>query len=455
MLLSASRPSAHVLLRCLGTLLLALLLVAPAPAQQQSGTQGVIPLGVSNLYYEIGGGQAMYAAPASRVVTINLNASAALGFSCGKFNPRLAVQNFMNQVKNGVDQMQQAVVYAANAAIGALPAYVLQRANPGLYELLQRAIVEMREVIQIATKSCEEMEAQIAQGKNPYAEWITLSRGKDWQYQLGIGSDVVTAKDTVARNSGNSGVDWVGGDRGGQGQPPIDIVGDTVSAGYNALQGRSPTTTGLGGADNRLTQIWSSPDEAKTFAQQVLGEKSVRTCDGCRPQAKPGSGLSAQYERLAQTATDEVQALAAGTGTPTADQLGKASAAGVGVTLELVQALRALPANDRAIAVGKLGGELAVARTAERALLLRRTLLAGRQVPEIAAAGDAQNEIDRKVHELDRDLDNLLYEQRIRRELVSSTASSILQDYYERLGRGLQRPAGSTGGRIEGGGLRP
>ena len=64
MLLSASRSSVPVLLRCLSTLLLALLLVAPAPAQQQ-GTQGVIPLGVSDLYYEIGGGQAMYAAPAS------------------------------------------------------------------------------------------------------------------------------------------------------------------------------------------------------------------------------------------------------------------------------------------------------------------------------------------------------------------------------------------------------
>lgn len=435
--------------------LLLVLVLLGIPGVCSSAEQGSVPLGITNLYYEIGGGQALYAAPATHVVTINLNASAALGFSCGKFNPKLAVQNFMNQVKSGVDDMQQAVVYAANAAIGALPAYILQRANPGLYELLQRAIVEMREVIQIAMKSCEEMEAEIAAGKNPYAEWITLSRGKDWQYQLGIGTDVVTAQREVGRNSGNAGVDWIGGARGGSGQPPVNIVGDTVTAGYNALQGRSPTATGLGGADNRLTQIWGSPEDLKQFAQAVLGEKTVRTCDGCRPEGKPGAGLSAQYERLAQTATEDVRALANGTGTPTVEQLTGASAAGVSLSLELVQALRALPANDRGIVAGKLGGEIAVARTAERALLLRRALLAGRQVPEVAAAGDAQTEIDRKVAELDRDLDNLLYEQRIRRELVSSTASSVLGDYHERQARSLQRPAGTTGGRIEGGGLRP
>jgi len=61
--------------------------------------------------------------------------------------------------------------------------------------------------MQLATKSCEQMEAEIAQGKNPYADLITLSKGNDWKVQMGVGgNDAVTAKTTVESSNGDNGV---------------------------------------------------------------------------------------------------------------------------------------------------------------------------------------------------------------------------------------------------------
>jgi uncharacterized ParB-like nuclease family protein len=76
------------------------------------------------------------------------------------------------------------MVAAANSAIASLPALILQRANPGLYDLFQNALLQAEETLKLATKSCEQMEAEIAAGKNPNADLLTLSKGNDWKVQM-------------------------------------------------------------------------------------------------------------------------------------------------------------------------------------------------------------------------------------------------------------------------------
>ena len=172
-------------------------------------------------YYEIGGAQPV-SAPANPLVTsVTLGGSAQLGagYSCGKFDPVAAVSNTLNQIGTGIDNMMNAMMAAAGAAIAALPALILQRANPGLYDLFQNALLRAQATMELATKSCEQMEAEIAKGKNPYADLITLSKGNDWKIQMGIGgNDAVTAKDAVETSNGDNGVPWLGGQAGGSGR---------------------------------------------------------------------------------------------------------------------------------------------------------------------------------------------------------------------------------------------
>ncbi|MDF1630926.1 MAG: hypothetical protein P1U78_14120, partial [Alcanivoracaceae bacterium] len=169
-------------------------------------------------YYEIGGAEPVSVPANPAVVSTTLGGSAqlGLGYSCGKFDPVAAVTNTLNDIGSGVDNMMNAMTAAATSAIASLPALILQRANPGLYDLFQNALIKAEETMQLATKSCEQMEAEIAQGKNPYADLITLSKGNDWKVQMGIGgNDAVTAKDTVESSNGDNGVPWIGGQAGG------------------------------------------------------------------------------------------------------------------------------------------------------------------------------------------------------------------------------------------------
>jgi len=175
-----------------------------------------------------------------------------------------------------------------------LPALILQRANPGLYDMFQNALLQAKETMQIATKSCEQMEAEIAKGKNPYADLITLSKGNDWKLQMGIGgNDAVTAKKAVEAANGDNGVPWIGGQAGGAGQPVLEFTGDLVKAGYNINMNRPITATGpvpLASA-TRLTEIWPTPTDARNWVVDVVGENIVTTCDTCRKDSIPGTGL--------------------------------------------------------------------------------------------------------------------------------------------------------------------
>jgi len=121
-------------------------------------------------YYEIGGARALSAPANPSVVTTTIGGSAklGLGYSCAKFDPLLGVTNTLSNIKTGINQMTNAMVTAATSAIASLPALILQRANPGLYDLFQNALLRAEETVSLATKSCEQMEAEIAKGKNRF-----------------------------------------------------------------------------------------------------------------------------------------------------------------------------------------------------------------------------------------------------------------------------------------------
>lgn len=411
-----------------------------APAQLPSSPD------LSWLYYEIGGARGYWAAanPNQTSVTVGAGAELGLGYSCGTFDPVLSVTNQLNNLRTGVDQMSNQMVAAANAAIAALPAYILQRANPGLYDLFQNALLRAEETLSLATKTCEQMENEIARGHDPFHEWVVLSKGHGWRRAMGTGGDIVTAKEDIEAQAGRDGVPWLGGGRqGGAGQEPIRTVADVVRAGYNVTAQRPPSAGGTAfsatdPAAPPIARHWTSPAAAADWAVRVLGEQEIATCgepDCPDLQSTPGMGLTRQVEEEREDLLPELMALVAGATPLTAASLEPFSAGGVSVTPALVRAIRELPPAEQGIAVGRLSDELAVGVNVERALYLRRFLLAGRRIPEISAAGPASPMIQETVAELEREIENTLFESRVRRELVSATSQSLLGAEADRRAR--------------------
>jgi integrating conjugative element protein (TIGR03755 family) len=426
-----------------GLVLLALVLPNTAGLSQTEPIPGLTfthtptPAEDSLWYYEIGGARAITRPANPRVNTVTVDASIelGLGYSCGKFDPVLSVSNILNDIARGAENMMKAMVMAARAAIANLPAYILQRANPGLYDLFQNALLKAEETVNLVTKTCEQMEYEMAQGKDPYREWVVLSKGNDWKLVMGTGGDIVEARDQVEGNNGRNGIPWLGGRQGGENQEPIQVVGDTVKAGYNVTLNRHPNADGSAtgeAAETHLAQTWADPEVARAWAVKVLGDLIVRTCEDCEPSGIPGTGALPEHDRTRLAMEEQLIKLVDGTLPPTLDNLEPVSAPGTGITRGVIEALQDLPKVDREIFISKLAGEISQARLIDRLLLLRRLLLAGRQVPEIAAAQPAQREIDRKLAELDREIENLLFDTRVRKEVVSDTVAMLLRVYQDR-----------------------
>lgn len=424
-------------------LLTVLMLLTTLSAEAAQG-----PTEDSYWYYEIGGAQPVSppANPQVTQVTLGGSAQLGLGYSCAKFDPLLAVTHTLNNIRSGADDMMNAMTAAASSAIAALPALILQRANPGLYDLFQNALLKAEETMKIATKSCEQMEAKIATGKNPYADLITLSKGNDWKVQMGIGAnDAVSAKDAVESANGDNGVPWIGGPAGGSGQPVLRFTGDLVQAGYNLNLNRPITETGpVPAADaTRLSEIWPSPTLARNWVVDVVGENIVTTCDTCRKDSIPGTGLLPTLYRESTEVTVELQALVAGDLAPTRENLERVTAPGVAVTRQVIEAIRDMPVTEQALITSRLVAEISTARTLEKALYARRLLHSGRQVPEVYATDVAREHADTAIAELDKEIESLLFETRVRREVVSETVTVLLERAAARRQSSLDIPQAS------------
>ena len=121
-----------------------------------------------DLFYKIGGvNRIRQPLTPDTHIAIGLKGNANLGYSCGEFDISAAFSNLMDNFKNGVDDAVNSVVGTINAGITALPALAIQRAMPGVYDLFQEYKLDAETDINLARTSCEEMEAQIAQGENP------------------------------------------------------------------------------------------------------------------------------------------------------------------------------------------------------------------------------------------------------------------------------------------------
>jgi hypothetical protein len=103
-----------------------------------------------------------------------------------------------------------------------------------------------------------------------------------------------------------------------------------------------------------------------------------------------------------------------------------------------------MPASEQSLIMGRLVSEISTARTVEKALFARRLLLTGRQVPEVYATEVAREHADASIAELDKEIENLLFETRVRKEVVSDTVSLLLQRAAARRQASLNTPAVPT-----------
>ena len=400
------------------------------------------------LIYSIGGGRAVSFSPTGNYTNLM---SVGLGWNsnliCGDMSITTTIKNQLNGVTNGFQTLMSSVIQNATSAVASLPAMMIQRAYPALYNLMTNGILQGRLDFDRSKLTCRAIGEKMMDIAGGQSSWNSLSEGFTLNTTVSSGNqDAVSAVETAETNRGNTGVTWIGGtNAGGASQPPVKVVNDVARAGFNLLNGRSATDTSsvsTGACANRIVcQTWSSPTAAAQFATRVLGERIQRTCDSCtKTETTPGEGLMAVIQEEYEAKLQSLANLVSGTSTINATNLERAGSNYLPVTRSVVEALRDEPDQD---ALGKrLASEVALSSTLEKALLLERMLRAGKKEPNVSANEMAMQAVDQEIQTLTQEIASLKAELELRHSLTGNAALAIVQRKAAR--------AAASGGVFEG-----
>lgn len=395
------------------------------------------PVTSSALYYRLGGGSPTGMAPNRGALSLQLSTGIRANYSCGKFDVGASWTHLMNQLQN----LGTVVTGAIQAGIAALPLYIFQRAQPGLYQLFQNFSQKADLLISASLKTCEEMEAQIRAGKDPYEEYIALAKGDAWKVRASAAGDVVQAKydinkDEVAQRAG---INWVYGQKaGGAGTAPIQPIRDLAIAGYNITINKSAnslSTTNYGSsslASTRLVQAFQTPDALAKWSSEVLGDQRIYLCTqgaGCPEPTSTvtATGLAPKFEQELDVVLPAMRTLAANSNSNMAE-LAKVSAPGMAISPQLMDAVRKLPPDMRSVAVSRLSQEIAVHKVIDKALIARNALISAMSLPQVSAAVPISTEAQTKVDRLTQYINDMMFEFRIRKEMTGDTAMAIMSN---------------------------
>ena len=420
------------------------LVVGVAWAQTRIDPNGVNVSGSvigDDVLYSIGGGRAVSMGGAGNMQSIGVGVGWNSNLICGDMSITTTLQNQLNGITNGFQTIMSNVIQNATSAVASLPALIIQRADPGLYNLLTNGILQARLDFDRSKMTCRAIANRMADMAGGQAGWDQLAEGMALRDAVSS-TDAVSAIEQAESNKGNNGVPWVGGgNAGGSGQSSIKVVGDVTRAGYNLLNGRSATDTSSiarSACGNRLTcQTWSSPGAAAAFANRVLGEREQRTCENCtKTQTTPGVGLTPVIQEEYETKLQVLQELVTGARPTTLANLDAAGSSSLPITRGVIEALRDEP--DQDVLGRRLASEAALSSVLEKALLLQRTLLTGKKEPNVAANELAVRAVDQENSALEQEINNLKTELELRRTLAGNSAMAIIQ-------RHSTRAAGSRG----------
>ena len=394
----------------------------------------------SSLYYQIGGGQSVPVPPVQNNYSAPIGAegNVGLGFSCGMFSPIDTITNSLNNFTDSVQNVPGSVVSHATTAIVSFPMYKLAQADPKLYNILNNNVIGAHNQFALNMKSCNSMQSQALEGRDPYNDWITVSRNNDMKNQMAFGDgDLNKAMSQVNQAQGNNGVPWatpgatLGSNAGGKGQPPIFVVHDTAVAGYNVMLGRNATDTSTPSKNDNnqlLLNYWGSPEEAAKWLVFVVGDQKITTCtdSDCSKNSTPGRGLLPYIQTSTTAIQKKFSDLVSNPGDISKESLLEISAPGQVVSRPVIRAITNMNENARSNTIATLSQSIAASRIVNEAIQAKTILEMGSQVPNIHSVGAAQKVIKNKINMLQQDIDSVMYTVKIRRELNSNVMSKIM-----------------------------
>ncbi|HBM3184887.1 TPA: integrating conjugative element protein [Klebsiella oxytoca] len=396
------------------------------------------------LYYRIGGGNITSGASNSGTLdALNPSIKWKTNLMCGNFDLSTTVSNQLNGITDGFQSLMGDVLNSATGAVSSIPGLLLQRSNPGLYEMITNGSLQASAWFDEALLTCQGMSDKIGE-KMDSSGWFQAAKTQSYIDTVATSSDAIQAEKKLDKDDGSKGVRWVGGKmRGGRGQEAIHPTRDLSAAGYNILNNKSPTSTAAvsgSSCKGTICQRWPDSKTASEAVTRALGDSTIRTCaepsacsdGGAEEQdghTAPGTGLSPILDESAKHNLEVLEKLVSGALQPTESNLNTLKTGGMPVTRGVIVALRRDP--ERAALINRLADDLAMSDTISLGLDMRRVLTAGAaSEPNVSksTAAQAAREVGKTTLErLDSELMALKTEMELRRAVANNAVLTVIE----------------------------
>jgi len=405
----------------------------------------------SNYYYKLGGGSDISMPPVTdqQDITLKGDVNTNLGFSCDGFNPAISIANTINDMKDSFEGLESNVINSATAAVGSMPMYLLEKASPEIYNLIQNSMQNASDTFHLSMKSCQEALDQIKTGASPYQDWFKISDSQGWLNYASAAKDpdshvdINDAKKNITKDPEKYGVPWVhagqnsGGSNGNQ--IPIKVIYDVVVAGTNAMidDNRALDSQDPIPSESELARFWSTPEAAGKWGQLVLGDITISSKKG-EDETHAGVGLVTLLRTCPTGANNNLTCgknikqklikLVQGKNYPSSDDLKAVSSNEMMITPDVIASIRNRTTEEQAVAISKIAEDVSIQNLVDESLLLRHILIAGSQTKSVHNVKSALTTVQNTINQLDTDIKDLKFEHDIREQFASNTLQTILND---------------------------
>lgn len=127
--------------------------------------------------YRIGGGRAVSMSRAPGMYSIGVGAGWNSNLICGEMSLTTTLENQLNGITNGFQTIMSSVIQNATAAVASLPALIIQRADPGLYNLLTNGVLQARLDFDRSKLTCRSIANRMADIAGGQLGWDQLAEG--------------------------------------------------------------------------------------------------------------------------------------------------------------------------------------------------------------------------------------------------------------------------------------
>ena len=427
----------------------------------------------SKTYYTIGGSSSLLipAVQSAKRIKLGTNINAHLLPSCSNFHPSVSIKNSLNHIKDNFVGVPTEMVKGTTAAIQGYALAKVQQTMPGLFDSMLNQSKFAGNEFKLKRKSCEQIQRQVSNGGSPIDGLFELSDSQGWVDAAKAAKDhdvdVVSEEKKITQEREKYGVPWVHRAEtysGGKGQKPIKVISDVVIAGYNLVANDSgPVVLDSLDAPSseshaNFVRFWPTPKVAADWATKVVGdisfskdENKTNTENG---DVVAGIGLAAMLQTCPeigsnantcpQAVSEFIWQMVNGSEAIDASNLERLNSGGMAVSFEVMDTIKNMEKGDQIVAISKLSHDIAMQNLIEEALALRRILLAGFQIQEVQNLKPVRTTVKNTIETLDKEIESLAFENKIRRELTNKTLSTILDIRDEAMAKANAANSNST-----------